>query len=82
MKAKGFLSTVLSVFLAVLTLFSFVGCGKDKFIQLSNWNIMASLPNLITVEYQVEDVICKFSTEKNKLLSFDSDRKIGNEIEV
>ena len=28
MKAKRFLSTVLSVCLTVLTLFSFVGCGK------------------------------------------------------
>ena len=29
MKAKRFLSTVLSICLAVLTLFSFVGCGED-----------------------------------------------------
>jgi len=29
MKAKRFLSTVLSICLAVLTLFSFVGCGKE-----------------------------------------------------
>lgn len=62
MKAKGFLSTVLSVFLAVLTLFSFAGCGKPKYDEDEFYAYIKTeyKDNFISKEFTVEDFQSKY----------------------
>ena len=52
MKAKRFLAMLLTGCLAVLTLFSFVGCGekyKEDFITFKTWNFTSGVPNNLII---------------------------------
>ena len=81
MKAKRFLSAVLSICLAVLTLFSFASCGED-FVELKRWFFTSGLlNNIIIIDWNDEEVICKFAAEKGTFLT-DGYSDFVEEVEV
>jgi len=71
MKAKGFLSTVLNVFLAVLTLFSFVGCGKEE--KKVNW-----WQDWMNLTYEISDERSTSSTQRFQPNQYSANKNNGD----
>lgn len=71
MKAKGFLSTFLSVFLSVLTLFSFAGCGKEE--KKVNW-----WQDWMNLTYEISDERSTSSTQRFQPNQYSANKNNGD----
>ena len=68
---KRIVKAIILIVLSVVCFVCFFGCNSQKsnnFIELSNWfHTSCVLNNVIVVNYQDEEVICKFSCERGRL---------------